>query len=122
MTAATRCDEQALSRFFYFPAPLACLCMVLTTTAAAFAGDKSPAIHCVLSDAPLLLRTSDNKSDGSAPHPLSGPLPTYGCDDGSVIDIMIVYTTAARIAAGGTTAMNNNILQARDDANTAFSN
>lgn len=45
-----------------------------------------------------------------------------GCDDGTVIDVLIVYTEAARIAAGGVSAMNALIDGAVADANDAFMN
>ncbi len=51
-----------------------------------------------------------------------GGLPPAGCDDGSVIDVMVVYTTDARIAAGGQTAIEIQIDLAIADANDAFAN
>lgn len=45
-----------------------------------------------------------------------------GCDDGSVIDMLVVYTAAARVAAGGTAAIEARIDAAIADTNTAFSN
>ncbi len=43
-------------------------------------------------------------------------------DDGSQIDVMVVYTEAARIAAGGTTAMENLIALAVTEINDSFTN
>ena len=43
-------------------------------------------------------------------------------DDGSTIDVMVVYTGAARSAAGGTTAMQNLIDQAVSESNTGYGN
>lgn len=42
------------------------------------------------------------------------------CDDGSVIDVMVVYTTDARVAAGGQTQIESLIDLAIADANAAF--
>ena len=42
-------------------------------------------------------------------------------DDGSTFDVMVVYTPAARAAAGGTTAMNTLINLAVAETNTAYS-
>jgi len=43
-------------------------------------------------------------------------------DDGSTLDVMVVYTPAARAAAGSTTAMNALINLAITETNTAYSN
>jgi len=43
-------------------------------------------------------------------------------DDGSTMDVMVVYTPAARAAEGGTTAMNALINLAITETNTAYSN
>jgi hypothetical protein len=43
-------------------------------------------------------------------------------DDGSQIDVMVVYTEAARIAAGGTSAMENLIALAVTETNDSFTN
>ncbi|MCP5052320.1 MAG: hypothetical protein GY940_34450 [bacterium] len=43
-------------------------------------------------------------------------------DDGSVIDVLVVYTFAARNAAGGTTAMQNLIDQGVSETNTGYNN
>ncbi|MFC1592046.1 M12 family metallo-peptidase, partial [Thermodesulfobacteriota bacterium] len=43
-------------------------------------------------------------------------------DDGSIIDVLVVYTPAARSAVGGTTAMETLINLAIDDSNEAYSN
>lgn len=51
----------------------------------------------------------------------SGTIPT-GCDDGSVIDLLILYTTQARIAAGGSSIIENYIAAAVSDANLSFTN
>ncbi|MCB9852514.1 MAG: hypothetical protein H6819_05425 [Phycisphaerales bacterium] len=45
-----------------------------------------------------------------------------GCDDGSSIDMLVVYTAAARSAAGGTAAIEARIAAAIADTNTAFAN
>lgn len=49
------------------------------------------------------------------------PVPD-GCDDGTIIDLLIVYTTQARIAAGGTAAIVALINFAVADTNLAFTN
>jgi len=43
-------------------------------------------------------------------------------DDGSIIDVMVVYTPAARVAEGGTPAMEAPITLAVEETNTAFAN
>ena len=43
-------------------------------------------------------------------------------DDGSIIDVMVVYTPAARDAEGGTAAMDALINLAVEETNTAFAN
>ena len=43
-------------------------------------------------------------------------------DDGSIIDVMVVYTPAARVAEGGTVAMEAMIDLAVEETNTAFAN
>jgi len=42
------------------------------------------------------------------------------CDDGSVIDLMVAYTTSARMAAGGVAAIEGLIELAVEDANAAY--
>ncbi len=44
----------------------------------------------------------------------------HGCDDGTVIDMLVVYTTQARTAAGGVASIESKIASAIADANTAF--
>ena len=66
--------------------------------------------------------------------PDGGPIPVYvpaqgaiqglgiaAADNGSTFDVMVVYTPAARAAAGGTTAMNALINLAVAETNTAYS-
>ena len=43
-------------------------------------------------------------------------------DDGSLIEVLVVYTGAARGAAGGTTAMNTLINLAVSETNTGYGN
>lgn len=43
-----------------------------------------------------------------------------GCDDGSIIDVMVLYSQAARSAAGGTAAMHALIDLAVAETNDAF--
>ena len=45
-----------------------------------------------------------------------------GCDDGSVIDVLVVYTPLARQAAGGTAAIEAEIDLAFANTNTAYTN
>jgi hypothetical protein len=47
---------------------------------------------------------------------------TIAADDGSIIDVMVVYTPAARAAAGGTAAMNSLIALAFTETNTGYAN
>ena len=49
-------------------------------------------------------------------------VPTAVNDDGSVIDVMVVYTPSARWAAGGTTAMANLINLAVTETNQSYGN
>lgn len=56
-----------------------------------------------------------------APVPCGGPNNTC-VDDGSQIDVLVVYTPAARAGAGGTAAINASIQLAVDTANTVFTN
>ncbi|MDX2033321.1 MAG: zinc-dependent metalloprotease family protein [Blastocatellia bacterium] len=49
-------------------------------------------------------------------------VPGQLADDGSVIDVMVVYTPAARSGAGGTTAMQNLINLGISETNTAYAN
>lgn len=51
-----------------------------------------------------------------------GAIPTSDCDDGSVIDVLVVYTTDAKTAAGGQAAIEALINLAVSDANNAFAN
>jgi hypothetical protein len=48
--------------------------------------------------------------------------PFIPTDDGSVIDLMVVYTPNARTGAGGTTAIENTITMAVDWTNTTYAN
>ena len=48
--------------------------------------------------------------------------PTTAQDDGTQIDVLVAYTATARAAAGGTTAIENEIDLAESLANTTFSN
>lgn len=52
------------------------------------------------------------------PKTADGPVP----DDGSTIDVLVVYTPAARSAVGGTTAMENLIDLAVAETNTSYGN
>ena len=47
---------------------------------------------------------------------------TTGIDDGSVIDIMIAYTSDARAAEGSTSAINRTIQSAIDEVNQGYAN
>ncbi len=47
---------------------------------------------------------------------------TAQADSGATIDVLVVYTAAARSAAGGTSAIQSEIAGAISDTNTAFSN
>jgi peptidyl-Asp metalloendopeptidase len=52
----------------------------------------------------------------------SGATPAVSADDGSTIDVMVVYTATARQAAGGTTAMNSLVELGITETNTAYQN
>jgi hypothetical protein len=56
-------------------------------------------------------------------NPARGRIPSLvAADDGSVIDVMVVYTPAARAAAGGTAAMQALITLAETETNIAYDN
>lgn len=57
----------------------------------------------------------------SCPHSIS-TLNGYGADDGSMVDIMFVYTAVARDAAGGVAQIESRIELAITDANNAYQN
>lgn len=57
----------------------------------------------------------------ACPHSIS-TLNGYGADDGSVVDIMFVYTAVARDAAGGVAQIESRIELAITDANNAYQN
>ncbi len=48
------------------------------------------------------------------------PEPTFGADDGSLLDVLVVYTAAARRGAGGETSMRALVNLAVDETNLAF--
>ena len=48
--------------------------------------------------------------------------PGVASDDGSTIDVLVLYTPSARIAAGGTTAMQQLVQLGIAETNTAYSN
>jgi hypothetical protein len=84
-------------------------------------GSPLQAAKAPASAAPSVNTVGMAKQAPPAQAPTASPPVIYGCDDGTVIDIMIVYTAQARASAGGTAAMNNNIALAIADANAAFS-
>jgi len=45
-----------------------------------------------------------------------------GDDDGTLLDVLVVYTAAARNKAGGTSSIQSSIAQAISDANTSYKN
>ena len=47
---------------------------------------------------------------------------TTSMDDGSMIDLMVVYTAQTRAAAGGSTSMNSQVDLAVADLNAAYTN
>lgn len=65
-------------------------------------------------------QTSNEDASPSDTHPRG--IPITGCDSGFVIDVMVVYTEAAKIAAGGQAAIEMRIASAVSDTNSAFSN
>jgi hypothetical protein len=52
----------------------------------------------------------------------SSSTPQTQSDDGSVVDVLVVYTAEARIAAGGTSAISSLIDLATSETNAAYSN
>src|SRR4029453_14163077 len=73
---------------------------------------------------------SINQIDPAAFPPEAPPIPVHtpstfppnAGDDGSIVDVMVVYTTTARQAAGGTNAMNALIALAVSESNTGYGN
>lgn len=64
----------------------------------------------------------DNGTGTTSQTPEPRGVSVIGCDSGFVIDVMVVYTEAAKIAAGGQAAIEMRISSAVADTNTAFSN
>lgn len=96
---------------------------VFTGVPARADASSMPSIVCAGGHDASKLSLKGGKGASGIPHRLIAPyIPPAGstCDDGSVIDLMVVYTTQARIAAGGTAAMNAHIDQAVAGANDAF--
>ncbi len=54
--------------------------------------------------------------------PTQGDAPVANADDGSVIDVLVVYSDDARVQAGGTTAMETEIDLAETLTNTSYTN
>ncbi|NNM24532.1 MAG: hypothetical protein HKO59_00875 [Phycisphaerales bacterium] len=52
----------------------------------------------------------------------SGGVADGGCDDGSIIDVLVVYTPLARVAAGGVAAIEAEAQLAIDASNDAYAN
>ncbi len=72
-----------------------------------------------------------NEIDSSFSRPDLPPIPIYSeptdvkegiADDGSIIDVLVAYTSAARSGTGGTSAMQNLIDLAITETNVGFSN
>ena len=57
-----------------------------------------------------------------ADKPILQAAPQITADDGSQIDVLVIYTAAARSAAGGVTAIQNIITSAKDVTNASYSN
>jgi hypothetical protein len=71
---------------------------------------------------PLTAGTSTISTPRNGVFNLYLPLVLKSAGGGATITIMVVYTPAARVAAGGTTAMNNEIALAVSTTNTTYSN
>jgi len=95
----------------------------ITTDTASFAlQHASEAAHWISERDPNRLAP-----DGEPVRVPSGELPlrrtpTTLADDGSIVDVMVVYTAAARAAAGGTTQMNNLIALGIAETNQGYAN
>ncbi|MCP4541020.1 MAG: hypothetical protein GY832_28120 [Chloroflexi bacterium] len=85
-----------------------------------YVGDGVHAIHEMDSAAfpPELEPMSAAASEDALVEALNAPM----ADDGSTIDVLVVYTPAARADVGGTTAMENLIDQAIAETNTSYIN
>ena len=73
-------------------------------------------------DTDLLHNAVSNLEQTFARPSYTAPLVPQTNDDGSVLDILVVYTPNARVGAGGTTAIENTISLAVDWTNTAYEN
>lgn len=81
-------------------------------------------VHRVQELDPTAFPEEDEPIEIPLPALASGAEPEVGslADSGSTIDVLVVYTGAARAAAGGTTAIQNEIAAAITDTNTAYAN
>lgn len=61
-------------------------------------------------------------SDSSSSINSSFSIPQTQADNGSVVDVLVVYTAEARVAAGGTSAISSLIDLAASETNAAYSN
>jgi hypothetical protein len=61
-------------------------------------------------------------SDPSSSSNSSSSIPPTQADNGSVVDVLVVYTAEARVAAGGTSAISSLIDLATSETNAAYSN
>ncbi len=87
-------------------------------------GRAFPLDHAVSSAATT---ASAKLSLPSTPASTKGPTPPQAAvntvlDDGSIIDVMVVYTTAARISQGSTAAMNSLVNLGITETNLAYAN
>ncbi|MCH8241484.1 MAG: hypothetical protein IH897_02605, partial [Planctomycetes bacterium] len=67
---------------------------------------------------------TDEHDDGATPPPVTAPRgePDDCDDDGSVIDLMVAYTAEARVAQGGTAAIEALIALSEAETNQAYAN
>lgn len=68
-------------------------------------------------------REDEHDHEGDYEEVVAGDTPAFApTDDGSIIDVMVLYTPNARNGAGGTTAIENTIDMAIDWTNTSYEN
>jgi len=73
-------------------------------------------------DADRLPPCADLPTPPAVETPFGAPLAAAACDDGRPIDLLVIYTAAARAAAGGTSAIEGQIAAAIAAANAGYAN
>jgi hypothetical protein len=81
-------------------------------------------IHTIMQLDPTRFPDESNPLEvgNSLPDPLSSTMAPLAANDGTLIDVMILYTEAASVAAGGDSVLENEILLAVAEANQTYAN